>query len=201
MVKIYLVRHGETEDNRNHQLCGWSNPPLNEKGRQQAQKLALFLKNQSFDAIYTSGLKRTDETAKLITQVKEGSISFMEELRELHFGDFEGDTMINMEKKHPKLYQQMRDDFIGFRFPNGESLSDMHHRVTTAIEELIAKHKDEEILLVVHSGVIRSIIAQLITGDIKKHWNFKIEHCSVSIIEAYEDFNLLSKLNETSFLL
>lgn len=200
MVKINLVRHGETDHNKNQFLCGWSDPSLNDLGRQQAKKLALHLKGKVFDAVYTSGLKRTNETANVIMGKTDETIIAHEGLREIHFGDFEGQRMSSIEKEHPQLYKKLRDDSIHFCFPAGESLWKMHHRVNKTIEELILKHQGEEILLVVHSGVIRAIIAQLITGEIKKHWHFKIDHCSLSIVEAHRDFYLLSKLNETSYL-
>ncbi|MBM7614413.1 histidine phosphatase family protein [Alkaliphilus hydrothermalis] len=196
MTEIYFVRHGETDDNRDHNLCGWINPSLNKEGLIQAERVAQQLKNESFDAIYTSGLKRTNETAAMILGCKHEKIQPLDTLKELNFGDFEGRKMVELEKEHPQLYQQMRDDFIGFRFPGGESLREMHHRVNKTMKELISRHDGEKILIVAHSGVIRSIMAELITGDMKKHWNFKIDHCSVSKIEAHGDFYILTKLNE-----
>ncbi|SCY94705.1 histidine phosphatase family protein [Alkaliphilus peptidifermentans] len=199
MTKLYLIRHGETDDNINKRLCGWSDPHLNARGRSEAEKLAKSLKNQHFDVVYHSGLKRTIETAEAIVNGRNYTAKALESLRELHFGQFEGISMEEVKEKHPQKFYELQSDYIEFCFPEGESLKEMHSRVVTGVEELLRVHEGQEILIVAHSGVIRSIIAHLITGDIKKHWSFKIDHCSVSIIESTPDFNILVKLNEIKY--
>ncbi|KAB3529152.1 alpha-ribazole phosphatase [Alkaliphilus serpentinus] len=199
MIRLYLVRHGETEFNYHKNLCGWSDVSLNGKGRLQAQRLASAIKDLELDIIYTSDLKRTKETAEYI--LKDRSCSFIELdfLREMHFGDFEGHTMVEIETKYPEDFAKIREDSINYCFPSGESMDQMHKRVTKGIDDLLNKSKEKNILLVAHSGVIRSTIAHLLTGDIKKHWNFKINHCTLSVIERVEGFNILTKLNEEPY--
>ncbi|KAB3532896.1 histidine phosphatase family protein [Alkaliphilus pronyensis] len=196
MTKLYLVRHGETDYNLNKKLCGWSDPGLNDRGREQALSLSKALQNLEFDVIYNSGLKRAVETTEIIMENNKSVIYSLDFLKEIHFGRFEGFCMNEIKEKHPQIFKQLQKDYVGFCFPEGESLRDMYNRVASGIEELLKTNDKKNILLVSHSGVIRNIIAHLITGDINKHWNFKIDHCSLSIIEATENFNILVKLNE-----
>ncbi|AOY76347.1 histidine phosphatase family protein [Clostridium formicaceticum] len=195
MTELYLVRHGETEENRNSRFCGWTDAPLNEEGKLQAQKLIDVFKNIRIDVIYTSGLKRAVETASYTK--KECPVYHLEALRELNFGKAEGLTIEEIKERHPKVYEGLEKDYIKVKFPCGESLEEMHHRVAAAVDEILDKDRNKKILLVAHSGVIRSAISHLITGDIKYHWNFKVGHCSINKIEKHGDFCVLTSLNDT----
>lgn len=196
-TRLYLIRHGETDYNQQQRLCGWSDPPLNGAGRKQAEAIACSLKSVEFHRIYVSGLRRAIETAEIIRGNKAIEVIHDSNLRELNFGGFEGETMKNIEIVHPDLFQSLRLDSIHFKFPQGESMEEMHLRVSKAIEDIVKQHPDETVLIVAHAGVIRSIVAHLITGDIHKHWSFKIDHCSITVVEAHQDFYILSKLNES----
>ncbi|SET32591.1 alpha-ribazole phosphatase [Natronincola peptidivorans] len=200
MTKLYLIRHGETEENRNSRFCGWKNVSLNQKGRLQAEKLGQLLKNTTIDIIYTSGLKRTKETAEYIKINHEVPIYATEDLKELNFGKVEGLTLQEIKIHYPEVFRGLEKDYIKLRFPEGESLEEMHGRVTNAVDRIIQNNLGNNIVLVAHSGVIRSIIAHLITGDIKHHWNFKIDHCSITVLEIHENFAVLTKLNDSCHL-
>ncbi|AKL94465.1 alpha-ribazole phosphatase CobC [Clostridium aceticum] len=200
MTELYLVRHGETEENRNSRFCGWTDVSLNEAGRQQAQKLTEAFKNIAIDVMYTSGLKRAEETAFYIRREQQYPVYAMDALRELNFGEAEGLTIEEIKEKHPNVYEGLEKDYIKLKFPQGESLEEMHDRVAAAVDEMLSQHVDKKIVLVAHSGVIRSAIAHLITGDIKHHWNFKVNHCSINKIEKHGDFCVLTVLNDLGHL-
>lgn len=199
MIRLYLVRHGETEDNNNKYLCGWSDVSINNKGRLQAKGLAEAIKGLDIDIIYTSTLKRTMETAEYIMMDRNCSLQPLDFLRELNFGDFEGHTMMELKEKYPEDFKKIQEDSVNYCFPKGESMYQMHQRVAEGIDEILAKSEGKNIMLVAHSGVIRSILAHLLTGDIKRHWNFKIHHCTLNAIERVDGFNILTKLNETPY--
>lgn len=196
MTKLVLIRHGETDDNKGQFLCGWSDPCLNEYGRQAAEELSSHMRRIKLDAIIYSGLQRAEETAYIIGRGRDIPIFVKESFKELNFGVFEGLRMKDIEMQQPELYKELERDFINFRFPEGESLYDMNKRVVAAIEALVEEYRDNTVALVAHSGVIRCILAHYITGDINKHWSFKVEHCSLSVLELHEGFPVLTKLND-----
>lgn len=200
MTKLYLIRHGETEENIKGSFCGWLDVSLSPTGVLQAKMLGEALKRTEIDAIYTSGLKRTKETAEYIRGNNSYPVYHMENFRELNFGLAEGLTIEEIKKCHPELYEGLEKDYVKTKFPKGENLEEMHLRVTTAIDEILRDQENKNILLVAHSGVIRSIVAHLITGDIKYHWNFKIDHCSITVVENSEKFSILTRLNDTCHL-
>ncbi|SNS76754.1 alpha-ribazole phosphatase [Anaerovirgula multivorans] len=200
MTKLYLVRHGETNENRNSRFCGWIDVPLNDTGMAQAQKLEEAFENITIDVMYTSSLKRAKETAAFIKGNLQCPMHHIENLRELHFGRAEGLTIDEIKKCHPEVYEGLEKEYTKAKFPDGESLEDMHLRVTSTVDEILQQHIGKSILIVAHSGVIRSTVAHLITGNMKYHWNFKIDHCSITIIEKQGDFSVLTKLNDTSHL-
>jgi len=197
MTKLYLIRHGQTGDNYSQRFCGWTDAPLNELGKSQAQSLTSAFEDIEIDIIYTSDLKRAKETASYIKKGKGFFVKELDSLRELNFGVAEGLIVEEIKEKHPQVYEDMEKDYIGAKFPEGESLEDMHNRVSQAIDDILVKHDGQSIALVAHSGVIRSIISHLITGDIKHHWSFKIDNCSITVIEKDKNFAFLTKLNDT----
>ncbi len=197
MTKLVLIRHGETNDNKGQLLCGWSDPCLNEYGRQAAEALSGHMRRMKLDAIIYSGLQRAEETAYIIGRGRDIPILVRESFKELNFGVFEGLRMKDIEMQQPELYKELERDFIHFRFPEGESLYDMNKRVIAATEALVEEYRENTVALVAHSGVIRCILAHYITGDINKHWSFKVEHCSLSILELQEGYPVLTKLNDT----
>lgn len=200
MVRLYLIRHGETGDNYNKRFCGWTDAPLNELGKSQSKKLGEAFKDLEIDIIYTSDLKRARETALCIKNDRKLLIRELDALRELNFGIAEGLIIEEIKERYPEVYEELENDYIRARFPKGESLEEMHNRVSRVIDAILDKHAGKTIALVAHSGVIRSIISHLITGDIKYHWSFKIDNCSISVIEKYEDFSVLTKLNDICHL-
>ena len=89
-MKLFLLRHGETDWNKEWRLQGFSDIPLNEKGIEQAKEAALGVKNIKFDAVYASPLDRAVTTASIIGNVPRESIICDERILEADFGPFEG---------------------------------------------------------------------------------------------------------------
>ena len=100
-MKIYITRHSLTTWNEEKRLQGWKNSDLTKQGLEDAKRLGNYLKNQSFDGIYSSPLKRAKETAQLIFPNK--TIIEDDRLKEMNFGDYEG-KFIDEKKKIIILY-------------------------------------------------------------------------------------------------
>ena len=92
MNRLYLIRHGETQWNKEMRFQGWTDIPLSETGREQAQKLAWRMRDIPIDEIYASPLQRAVETARPMAQLKGLSISTMQAFKEINFGPWEGMT-------------------------------------------------------------------------------------------------------------
>ena len=100
-MKIYITRHSLTTWNEEKRLQGWKNSDLTKQGLEDAKRLGNYLKNQSFDGIYSSPLKRAKETAQLIFPNK--TIIEDDRLKEMNFGDYEGKFIDELKKEHGEV--------------------------------------------------------------------------------------------------
>jgi probable phosphoglycerate mutase len=146
--RLLLARHGETEWNEQGRLIGWTDLPLTETGRATARALGTQLTGLELDQVWSSDLLRTIETARIAW----GEPSVDVRLREFDFGDLEGMRFDDLEAS-------LRSElvaYVGFEAPGGESSADLDARVAGFLEEL----PQGDHLLVVHAGVMRSIMTQ-----------------------------------------
>jgi 2,3-bisphosphoglycerate-dependent phosphoglycerate mutase len=144
-VRVCIIRHGQTAWNVDRRFQGWSDVPLNETGRRQAEELKQALDSREFDAVWSSDLRRAIETAEIVA----GGAQSDRRLREMNFGDLEGSTWGEMDG----ALRASIEGFDAFEAPGGESTSGVRTRVTEFLDGL-----DPGLHLVVtHGGVIRMI--------------------------------------------
>ena len=166
MNTFYIVRHGETENNRAKRLSGWIDTPLTDAGLEPTKAVTEKLKNIQIDEMYSSDLGRAFITAYVLGR----GLNFTKEikrlagLREVSYGD--AANMYSAEAY--KLYAQLDRD-THYAPPNGESLDHMQKRVFRTIDELNKIHTDKTIVLVCHSGVMAALNASHIGQDFGEH--------------------------------
>jgi broad specificity phosphatase PhoE len=186
-LRLTLVRHGVTEWNTLGRWQGFSDTPLSDTGRAQAQQLQPRLARQDFDLVYSSDLQRAADTARLA-----GLQPILEpRLREIHFGQLEGTTNRELQN-NPDLavgLGQWRKNPLTTRLPNGESYSDMLERVLDWLKDLPASGN---VIAFSHSGVIKTLVPHLLgtsafvgpeTGLL--WWRFLCDHTSVTVLERW----------------
>jgi len=194
-LQLILVRHGETEMNRKGAYCGWSDSPLTEKGLGHAQRVARKLENESLHIIFSSDLPRTMKTADIIKEFHDIEHVTVKELREINFGMWEGLDYQEIIGQYPRESKYWQADWTGYTVPQGESLQQMYRRVTAAVDEVINRFQDKNILLVTHGGCIRAILAHLIGGGLEDYWKYKVTHGCITRIEIVDGFSILTALN------
>ncbi len=149
MTLLYLVRHGETDWNLARRIQGSSDIPLNETGRAQATATGRLLARRTWDAIVSSPLIRTLETARLIAaETGLGEPEVVEGIVERNYGAAEGLTGDEVERRYPG----------GTPVPGRESRREVADRVIPALHDLAAKHPGGSVIVVSHGGVIRSVL-------------------------------------------
>jgi alpha-ribazole phosphatase len=167
MVKIHLIRHGETDGNveKRHQN---SLTPLNENGLNQAAQVSEKLKNIKFSAIYSSPFKRTLQTAEEIAKYHNHlELKKVHNLHERHFGDFVGLTKKEILAIMPDINEQFEKHKSNWKAPNGESMREVQERALNALKEIAEKHpEDENIAVISHGGVILTILSHILNVDI-----------------------------------
>jgi 2,3-bisphosphoglycerate-dependent phosphoglycerate mutase len=146
---ILLARHGETDWNRDGRVQGHTDTPLNETGRAQARALAAELADEPIDAVYSSDLLRAHETARVVAGSHQLDVTSTRDLRERHFGTWEG----------------MTDDEVLARFPqaasgpwgDAETVDEMTQRVLAAVYRIAEAHPGGTVLAVSHGGPLRAV--------------------------------------------
>lgn len=187
--QLIFVRHGHTANNStNHKanrLMGWvhDHVGLSDQGRQDALATAAKLKNYRIDYIYHSDLKRTSETATIITQELGMSSVATTTLRERNLGTFAEHTAHEVMTTRPEDWVKFLDhhdpDWNGLE---GESLRDVHKRFRTLLRNLQLQHKDQIILLITHSGYLHTILRDHFRFFPKESF-IEVGHSSVTILE------------------
>jgi broad specificity phosphatase PhoE len=154
VTTILLARHGETDWNRDYRFQGHADPPLNERGRAQAQALADELADERIDAVYASPLRRALETAEIVTARLGLPIHQIEALREVDVGSWSGLTRTEVERAFPEGYRRWLD--YGPGWADGETYEAMGERVVAALRAIADRHNGEVVLAVTHGGPIRA---------------------------------------------
>jgi probable phosphoglycerate mutase len=154
VTRILAVRHGETAWNRGTRIQGHTDIELNETGRWQARQLARALQDEAIAAVYASDLSRARETAEAVAGPMGLTVSTDSGLRERGFGRFEGHTWDELELNWPTETLAWRKRMPDFAPPGGESLLQLQARVVPKVMELASRHPGEQVLIVVHGGVL-----------------------------------------------
>lgn len=194
-MKVYLVRHGESEANTKGLFSGVTDTPLTDFGRKQAREISDFLSKTIFEEIYSSPLSRAYETASLINEKHHNNIIIIDGLIEMNFGIFEGLSYKEIKSRYPDLTKAWQLKSSEFVFPEGESLIKFYKRIVLSYEEIIKNSKSDSILIVAHSGVIRSILANEISESFSHYWKYRVDNCRVSIIEYSDGYKILNGHN------
>ena len=152
--RLVMLRHGETLGNSSVRFHGAADVPLSDEGRRQVQAAARGLRQEVFDLVAASPLRRSWEAAALLAGG--APVRIEDGLREIHFGRWEGLTAGEIEQRDPVLYREWREHRSGFEFPGGEIRAAFRTRVLDAFDR-IAGSGASNALLVGHKGVIRTI--------------------------------------------
>lgn len=197
MLRLVLVRHGETLWNAQQKFQGHSDVPLSPAGRAQAITLAEMLQTRTLDAVYSSDLKRAMDTAEAICQGRDLSFSPTPAWRELSFGRWEGLTYEEIRQDYPNELQVWLADRLHVSPPAGESLAQLQTRVQESVRQLIELHTDQTVLVVAHGGPVQLVLATNLGLPPEAHWQFRVEPGSLSELELHPAGTILVRLNHT----
>lgn len=156
---VYLVRHGETAWNRERRFQGHQDVPLSPAGLFQAERLAQRLKSETFDAVYSSDLKRAVQTAEIVARELALPVVTLKGLRERFMGEWEGLTQEEVAARFPDWPGRIVEGKNGI-----ESLSALQERMMNQLEHLVGLHRGGRILAVSHGGSINAALAKVSRG-------------------------------------
>lgn len=198
-MKIYIIRHGETDWNVVKRLQGRSDIPLNEEGKRLARVTADALADIPFTRIYTSPLLRAKETAMIIKGDRDIPVIEEERIQEISFGIYEG---LICAEDH---YTIPDPDFINFFkqpekyiAPKGaEKIETLCNRTTDFLQELVhtTAYQDDTILVSTHGAALRGLLSSINMSGVAEFWKGGVhKNCAVTILEVVDDrINLLEE--------
>jgi len=200
MPRLLLVRHGDTKLNSRQRFWGATDVELSPDGIRQAEQLGNYLASEKIAAVYSSNLKRAQVTAEIIASRHQLDVVTCTELREINFGELEGLAFDELGQCYPQFTRVWMERNPKLRYPGGDSLDEFTRRVGTFLSRLDNHADKETILIVAHSGVLRTLICQLLGMELRRWWQFRTNLASLSIVETNSQEAVLTRLNDISHL-
>ena len=203
--RIFLVRHGETNWNKEGRFQGQINIPLNNNGKNQAKKASEYLNEINFNKAFSSSMDRPYETAQIILQNSSDiEITKIKELVEISHGLWEGKLENEIQKQWPELLKNWHEHPEEVIMPSGESIKEVSERSVKAWDEICLAQKNNDLtLLVAHDAVNKTLICNILGIDFSNIWMIKQGNGGITIIDLFDDpqkDNVISALNITTHL-
>ncbi len=200
-MRLFLVRHGQTESNRLNLVLGRDDVPLNERGRWQAERVGLALAREPLAAVYSSPLQRALDTARAVAAPHDLAVQSEQGLIEMEIGEMDGLTLAEVESRYPGLLKAWAsEEGPDQPMPGGESLVDVQERVWAAVQDLAARHTDETVAAVAHNFVILTLLVRVLGIRLAQFRRLRHSLAAVSVIDFLPAREQLVRLNDTCHL-
>jgi len=200
LTRIVLIRHGQTEWNREERFRGRVDIDLDEVGIRQAKAVAEWVAQWEVAAIYSSPLKRAMVTAEAIAACLGLPVETLERLNDMHFGVWQGMPIAEAEEKYPQLFDIWRYSPERLRIPDGETLEDVRSRVVATVDDLVAKHQNETVALVTHRVVCKVLLCHLLGLDNSHFWQIAQDTTAINLFEVSDGRFTVRLINDTCHL-
>lgn len=202
MLKLYLIRHGQTKWNFESKTQGCKNIELSELGVLQSKLIANKLKkiDENYLKIFTSDLDRCYLTAKVIGEELMVDVDVHRDLREMSFGDWEGLTHEEIKQSYSDEYFKWRNEPYNAVIPKGEDLKTVQARCLNAVKTILNKYDNGSIIIISHGVAIKTIILGILGLDLKHFYNITLSNASLNKIEFREYGPVVINLNDTCHL-
>lgn len=189
MTRILLIRHGESEANRNNIFAGQIDPDLQDRGVEQAKLTAAFIKeNYDVDRIYASDLKRAYNTALELSLITGIEIVKNEGMREIAAGEWEGLPFDELATLYSEDFNKWMYNTEEAGCTGGETIKELTERVVSALKEIACENDGKTVAVATHATPIRAILTVVKYGTIDKMNDVPwVSNASVTEL-TYENF-------------
>lgn len=224
VIRLLIVRHGETAWNATGRFQGQTDTPLNDVGEAQAKAIADRLSVEGLHAIYASDLRRAYDTAAVVASPHDLDVRADPRLREVNFGAWQGLTYAQIAAQHADALAHWNADRASRRPPGGESLNEVAVRLMSFVDDLRHNHDgqpdlpsdtipstglgadsaatdgDRTICLVSHGGTARLLLCVLLGYSLGEYWRFEVDNTALCEIELQDRGPVLIRWNDTHHL-
>jgi len=200
LLRLLLVRHGETAWNATGRFQGQMDIDLNDAGQRQAFAVAERLASEEIHAIYASDLRRACDTAAALAARHPMAVQVDPRLREIDFGAWQGLTYAQMQEQDPEGLAAWNADRENRCPPGGESLSQVANRLSLLLDEIRLQYADHTVVLVSHGGTVRLVLCLLLGHPLSAYWQFEVDNTAIAEIELQDRGPVLIRWNDTHHL-
>jgi len=200
LLRLLLVRHGETAWNATGRFQGQMDTDLNTAGQRQAVAVAERLASEEIHAIYASDLRRAYDTAVAISARHAVAVQADPRLREINFGAWQGLTYVQMQEQDSERLAAWNADRANRCPPGGESLSQVAKRLSLLLDEVCLQYVDQTVVLVSHGGTVRLVLCLLLGHPLSAYWQFEVDNTAIAEIELQDRGPVLIRWNDTHHL-
>lgn len=198
-TELVLVRHAEPDYRAAAKTREPWDPPLSEKGRFQALRAAVRLRQMKVDAVFTSTMRRALETAAFIAAFRDLPMLRIQQLREIDFDPAELGPAPDRQKLAAELAIRFVNRPRWDSLPGFEPSHQFRQRVMQAINGIIAHHPGQRVAVVTHGGVINAYLGTLL--EIPRDMFFLPEHASLTVVRSLRDQSCIQRINDFAHLL
>ncbi|HET7340514.1 MAG TPA: histidine phosphatase family protein [Methylomirabilota bacterium] len=199
-VRLFTVRHGETESARERRFTGSRDVPLNPHGVRQSEAVARALAGAFVGAVYASPLARAQASAAPVAAAHQVAVRVAPAFREMYFGDWEGLTRAEVAVRDPERFAVWRVTPHLAEPPGGERLPDVAGRVAAALQALLEEHAGQTVVLVTHAIVTRLIVLAALGLGADRLWSVDASPAGITEIEYQDGWVTVHRMNTLTHL-
>jgi len=202
LVKVFLVRHGETTYGAESRYSGQSDAPLTPRGEAQHLRLRDVLHAEKIDRVVSSDLTRCRVLADLVSADHDLAATTDARLREASFGRWEGLTYEEARTRDRAAMTAFNRAPADAAPPGGESLATLVERARPFFDVLVKEHKDREgaLLVVAHAGLLRGLLCALLLIPLERYWTLNVDNAALTTLDVYRMGAIVQTLNDTHHL-
>ncbi len=187
-MKLHLFRHGQTNWNEERRVQGQSDSRLTKLGIQQAIDLGESIRHLKFDKIFCSSSLRTRQTAEHVFSHSEQDIVYLDSLREIHLGPWEGHLYADIAIRDPESYQHFWQEPHLFDVAGAESFYDLQNRAVAAVRSIASEFDGQQVAIISHGALIKSFLCHIEDRPLEELWAPpRMHNCSHSIVAFVTD--------------
>ena len=182
-MDLHLIRHGQTDWNEERRVQGQSDSRLTQLGEEQAVELGQRIQLVEFDKAFCSSSLRTRQTAANLFPDSRVEIEYLDNLREIFLGPWEGALYDEIEQQEPDSFRHFWEEPHLFDVEGAESFYELQNRAVAAVEKIAELHLDQQIAVVSHGALIKTILCYVENLPMDELWTPPHMHnCAHSII-------------------
>lgn len=189
-TKIFLIRHGESQQNIDDVLSGITDTPLSENGKQECETLSHYFEKILIDHVFASPLQRAKQSAEIIFPEHKSSVQIAESLVEFNYGTYEGYQRAMYDSEQDDIIRQWVTAPSNLTFPKGGNIQEHAQKSYAGFMELVSQNEDSTIACLSHRTTIRLIIAKIIGLPLDNFRSLPCSNCGVTQITFNGEWQL-----------